>query len=143
MKTKILTVILVLTLAVLNITAQNPGDENAIKETITKFVISADQQDEKALEILLDNNFRLSLNQMFGSSTIILIDKQGYLNKIKAKEFGGDKREVKIENLIVVNNNASVKATFKGGKMTIVTLLQLIKSANGEWKILNDLPQVL
>ncbi len=141
MKTKILTIIL--TLTVLNMTAQNQNDEKAIKETITKFAHSADQQDEQALELLLDNNFRLSLNQMFGATAVILMDKEGYLSKIRAKEFGGDKREVKIEDLVIINKNASVKATFKGEKMTIVTLLQLIKSANGEWKILNDLPQVL
>lgn len=121
---------------------QNKNEETAIKAAITNFVNSADEQDDKALEILLDSNFRLTLNQMFGNTGLALIDKQTYLAKIKTKEFGGDKREIQLTDLVIVNNNASVKAIFIGQKMTIITLLQLIKTSNGNWKILNDLPTI-
>jgi hypothetical protein len=143
MKTKISIILLFTLLTSTTIMAQNKNEETTITEVITKFVNAADQQNEKELEILLDSNFRLSLNQMFGNTGLIFIDKQTYLNKIKAKEFGGDKRQIKLERIIIVNNNASVKATFAGTKMTVITLLQLVKTNVGEWKILNDLPAIL
>jgi hypothetical protein len=143
MKVKISVILLFILLTSTTIMAQNKKEETNITETITKFVNAADQQDEKKLELLLDSNFRLSLNQMFGNTGLIFIDKQAYLNKIKAKEFGGDKRQIKLEQVIIVNNNASVKATFIGAKMTVITLLQLIKTNTNEWKILNDLPTIL
>jgi hypothetical protein len=142
MKSIIATIILS-TLVTTTTMAQNKNEELTITETITKFVNAADQQDEKTLELVLDSNFRLSLNQMFGNTGLAFIDKQTYLNKIKAKEFGGDKRKIKLEQIVITNNNASIKATFTGTKMAIVTLLQLIKTNSGEWKILNDLPTIL
>jgi Putative lumazine-binding len=143
MKTKISIILLFTLLTSTTIMAQNKNEETTITETITKFVNAADQQNEKELEILLDSNFRLSLNQMFGNTGLVFIDKQTYLNKIKTKEFGGDKRQIKLEQISIVNNNASVKATFAGTKMTVITLLQLVKTNTGEWKILNDLPAIL
>jgi Putative lumazine-binding len=143
MKAGLSTILLLVLSTNLTIMAQSTKDEKSIAETITKFVNAADQQNDQKLEAVLDSNFRLSLNQMFGGKGLMFIDKQTYLNKIKAKEFGGDKRQVKLEQVVVVNNNASVKATFTGSKMTIVTLLQLVRTNTGEWKILSDLPTVL
>jgi Putative lumazine-binding len=143
MKAGLSTILLLVLSTNLTIMAQSTKDEKSIAETITKFVNAADQQNDQKLEAVLDSNFRLSLNQMFGGKGLMFIDKQTYLNKIKAKEFGGDKRQVKLEQVVVVNNNASVKATFTGSKMTIVTLLQLVRTNPGEWKILSDLPTVL
>ncbi len=143
MKARISIILLFTLLTTTTIMAQNIKEETQITVSITNFVNAADKQDEKELEILLDSNFRLSLNQMFGNTGLMFIDKQTYLNKIKAKEFGGDKRQIKLDQVIIVNNNASVKATFTGAKMTVITLLQLVKTNKGEWKILNDLPTIL
>ncbi len=143
MKARISSILLFTILTSTTIMAQNKNEETKITEAITNFVNAADQQDEKKLEDLLDSNFRLSLNQMFGNTGLMLIDKQTYLNKIKAKEFGGDKRQIKLEQVIIMNNNASVKATFTGAKMTVITLLQLVKTNTGKWRILNDLPTIL
>jgi Putative lumazine-binding len=123
--------------------AQKTNDETALREVITQFANAADLQDDKALEFLLDNNFRLGLNQLFGSKDLTLLNKQSYLQKIRSKEFGGDKRNVKIEQIIIIKNNASAQATFFGSKMTVVTLLQLIKTQDGYWKIVNDLPAIM
>lgn len=135
--------ILSIILTTTNSMAQNNNEETAIKETIIRFAKAADERDTAALEIILDHHFSLGLNQLFGNTELATIDKSTYLNKIKAKEFGGDKREVKMEHLVVVKNNAQLQVTFKGSKMTIVTLIQLIKNKNGEWKILNDIPSIL
>jgi Putative lumazine-binding len=143
MKTKISSLILITFITMTTTLAQTKNEEAAIKQTIEKFVLAADKQDDKALDMILDVNFRLSLNQMFGSKDVVNLNKEAYLSKIKAKEFGGDKREIKIEHLLILNNNASLQATFKGAKMTVLTFIQLVKTHEGEWKILNDLPSIL
>jgi hypothetical protein len=143
MKNKILTIIAFLTITTLTIMAQQKTDDMDVKQTITNFAHAADEQNDKALELLLDDNFRLVLNQMFGNKGIAVVTKQDYLAKIKAKEFGGDKREVTILNLTLSGNNAGAQVIFKGSKFTIVTFLQLIKTSEGEWKIINDLPDII
>jgi hypothetical protein len=142
MKSKILTSIACLLITTSTIMAQQNKEEMNVRQTITNFAHAADVQDDKALELLLDDNFRLVLNQLFGNKGIAVVTKQDYLAKIKAKEFGGDKREVTILNLTLSGNNAGAQAIFKGSKFTVVTFLQLIKTSEGEWKILNDLPEI-
>jgi hypothetical protein len=140
MKRKALTTIVLLIITTSTIMAQPKNEEMNAKQTIVNFAHAADLQDDEALELLLDDNFRLVLNQMFGNKGIAVVTKQDYLAKMKAKEFGGDKREVTILNLTVSGNNAGAQAIFKGSKFTIVTFLQLIKTSKGEWKLINDLP---
>jgi hypothetical protein len=142
MKTKISTIILLLILNLTTYMAQTSNEKPAVEETIKKFAKSADERNEKKLDELLNTNFRLALNQLFGSKEVVIIDKQTYLNKIRAKEFGGDNRSVLVEDLLVFGNNAMAKATFRGDKMTIVTLLQLVRSTEGKWQIINDLPSI-
>ena len=126
-----------------NLFGQKTDEEKLVKEAISKFAKAADERDEKALDEVLDNTFRLALNQMFGGKDVSLMDKIGYLERIREKKFGGDKREVTIENIIIMNNNASARVTLKGTKFSLVTLLQLGKSSDGVWKIVNDMPSVL
>ncbi len=138
-----LKLILIVTILFSNMKAQVNTTETQIKTTIINFVMAADQQDDIALASLLDDDFRLALNQMFGNAGLVLIDKKTYLAKIKAKEFGGDQRKVEFESVFIHNNTSTVIAKFTGQKMTILTALQLIKSNDGIWKLLNDLPNLL
>lgn len=141
MKTNVLT--LALSLAPLFLTAQTVDKKKEVEEAIITFGKSADAQDVKALDLVLDKNFRVLMNQMFGSTETMAMSKETYLDKIGKKEFGGEKRDVKIEQVIVNGKNASAKVTFKGSKMTFVSLLQLSQDASGKWKIVNDAPTVL
>jgi hypothetical protein len=143
MKSKILTTIAVFIITTSTIMAQQKTDDMDAKQTITNFAHAADAQNDKDLERLLDDNFRMVLNQMFGNKGISIVTKQDYLANIKDKKFGGDKREVTILNLTVSGNNATAQAIFKGTKFTINTFLQLIKTNEGEWKIINDLPAII
>jgi CRISPR/Cas system CSM-associated protein Csm3 (group 7 of RAMP superfamily) len=140
---RITTAILFLILIIFKTNAQKMDEEKTVIEAVNKFAKAADERDEKALDEVLDNSFRLALNQMFGSAEVATIDKKTYLEKIKAKQFGGDKREVSIENVDITKNNATIKVIFKGSKFTISTYLQLAKSSAGVWKIANDLPSLL
>ena len=120
--------------------AQKSGDEKIVKTAILEFAKAADAQDVKKLESLLDRNFRIVMNQLFGSTEISLVDRAFYLSKIESKEWGGDNRKVTIESLTIVGNNASAKVTLAGEKSTIISLLQLVKDADGNWKVINDVP---
>lgn len=141
MKTNAAVIVLSL-LATLSM-AQTPTEKKKVESAIYLFAKSGDLQDSKSLEALLDANFRLAMNQLFGSKEVVIMTREMYLDKINKKEFGGDKREVKIENLVIVGKNASAKVQFKGSKMTIISLIQLVQNATGEWKLVNDIPAVI
>lgn len=121
---------------------QQTTAEEAVKQTIIQFAMAADNRDIAMLDNLLHTHFRLGMNRLFGSNDLNTMDKSVYIDKIKSGELGGDKRAVTIENITIVQNNAMAKATFKGSKMTIVTLLQLIKTSDGKWMVLNDIPTI-
>jgi len=113
-----------------------------IEQTIHAFSKAGDSQDAVRLDALLDDNYRIVMNRLFGSPDVSVMPKSVYLDKIKAKEFGGDKREVTIDDIIVNNTIATAKATFKGEKMTFISNLQLIQNAAGDWKLVSDIPFV-
>lgn len=122
-------------------TAQS-GEENQVKETIKAFSNAGDFNDVNTLENLLDNNYRIVMNQLFGSTEVAVVPKAVYLEKIKSKEWGGDSRDLTIENVLVNGNTASAKVTFKSEKMTFISILILIKNKEGQWKLISDLPVI-
>ncbi|MFY0607314.1 MAG: nuclear transport factor 2 family protein [Cyclobacteriaceae bacterium] len=119
--------------------AQSNANEE-VKNTIEAFAKAADQNDSKKLDQLLDDNFRIAMNQMFGSKEVQTVDKTFYLSKIESKEWGGDDREVTISDLVVVGKNATAKVMLVGSKSTMTSILSLVKTADGNWKILQDIP---
>jgi hypothetical protein len=46
-----------------------------------------DQQDAVALDGLLEANFRVVMNQTFGSEDVLIMNKKVYLQKINDKEY--------------------------------------------------------
>ncbi|MEQ8475307.1 nuclear transport factor 2 family protein [Fulvivirga sp.] len=123
-------------------TAQQSETE-AIKATIKNFSNAGDFNDAKTLDKYLDENYRVVMNQLFGSTEVVIMPRSVYLEKIASKEFGGDSRDITIEKVLVNGNTASAKVTFKGTKMTFVSIVTLVKHQNGEWKMLSDVPVVI
>ncbi|MEQ9166757.1 MAG: nuclear transport factor 2 family protein [Fulvivirga sp.] len=123
-------------------TAQQSETE-AIKATIKNFSNAGDFNDAKTLDKYLDENYRVVMNQLFGSTEVVIMPRSVYLEKIASKEFGGDSRDITIEKVLVNGNTASAKVTFKGTKMTFVSIVTLVKHQNGEWKMLSDVPIVI
>jgi len=113
-----------------------------IKEVITSFSKAGDQNDSDKLATYLDDNYRVVMNQLFGSKAVIVIPKAVYLDKIKSKEWGGDKRILTISDVNVNGNTAMAKVIFKGSKMTFVSLITLVKDSNGKWKLISDIPVI-
>jgi len=123
--------------------AQSPSDTKAVTKAIHDFAKAGDRQDVASLEQLLDSNYRVVMNQLFGSEGAAVLPREAYLQKIRNKEFGGDKRKVTIEDLQINGKNASAKVTLAGSKMTMVSFFQLICNKDGEWKLIQDLPTVI
>ncbi|WP_248724156.1 nuclear transport factor 2 family protein [Seonamhaeicola sp. ML3] len=121
--------------------SQNSELEN-IKEVITAFAKAGDKNDSQELAMYLDDNYRIVMNRLFGSESVVIMDKSTYLKKIESKEFGGDKRQLNFENITINGSSASVKVTFKGEKMTFVAILCLIQNKEGKWKLVSDIPVI-
>ena len=132
---------------------QETGVEE-VKKTIMQFATAADYQDPIILEEVLDANFRVVMNRLFGSEGVAIMPREVYLAKItfgsgglrakiKNKEFGGDKREVTISNVTINGNTANALVSFKGSKMTFVSTLLLVLTKEGKWKLVADLPNVI
>lgn len=115
-------------------------EKEAITEAITAFSKAGDSNDANTLDTLLDTNYRVVMNRLFGNKTVSVVTKAEYLKKIKTKEWGGDSRELTIENIVINGTVSSAKVTFKGKKATIVSILILVKNEKGIWKLVNDTP---
>ena len=118
------------------------SDEKAITETIIGFSKAGDKNDADKLATHLDDNYRIVMNRLFGSSEVSVMTKDIYLEKIRTKEYGGDNRKVEIESIVLNGSTASAKVSFVGSKMTFVSILILIKDGNNEWKLVSDVPVV-
>lgn len=113
-----------------------------IETTIIKFAKAGDENNAENLATYLDDNYRIVMNRLFGSAEVSIMPKSLYLEKIASKEFGGDKRTLTIENMLVNGTSACAKVTFKSAKMTSVSIIVLIQDANGKWKLISDVPMI-
>lgn len=137
-KAKFITLICLLFTAV-STNAQSNSMKD-IETTIHAFAKAGDNSDAETLDAYLDANYRVVMNRLFGSHEVSVLTKELYLSKIKSKEFGGDSREVSIHNVTVNGSTANAKVSFKGTKMTFISLLSLVQDAEGNWKLISDTP---
>jgi ketosteroid isomerase-like protein len=138
---KISLLFLILAVAGIKAHAQSSTADAQVKSAIMSFADATANQDVSGLEKLLDANFRVTMNRMFGSSEVLVMDRTSYLGKIKAKAFGGEVREVTIHDLDINGNLAMAKVQF-AGKMTFTSYLLFAQGVDGEWKLVSDLPAV-
>ena len=137
-------VILLSLLSMMGISQLKAGDadESAIKKVIIEFAKAGDENNVLKLELCLDTNYRVVMNQLFGSSEVAVVPRTVYLQKIKSKEWGGDNRTATIKSIEVNGKTAMAKVIFKGEKMTFVSLMTLVKDAKGNWKLVSDVPVI-
>lgn len=117
-------------------------EEKSIKNTINAFVKAADDRNVRSLDILLHNEFRVLANRLFSSDSLTTINKTAYLTLIETGKIGGDKRQIKIEEVRIEGNNSFVIASFLGKSMIIHSKLFLIKNVSGNWQLVSDFPNV-
>lgn len=140
---KVLSVFLMLMIVSAAYTQAQQSEEKAIKQVITDFMKAGDQQDVAALEAVLDTHYRVVMNRLFGSSEVAVLPREVYLQKIAAKEFGGDKRKLDFQEFLINGITASVKVKSTGEKMSMVSLLTLVQDDKGSWKIVEDAPVII
>ena len=116
------------------------ADLKSIEATILAFAKAGDQSNAAEVAQYLDDNYRVVMNRLFGSSSVSIVDKAGYLDKIRTKEWGGDNRKVRILNVIINGNTATAQTNLVGTKITFISLFTLIKNADGLWKLVQDMP---
>jgi hypothetical protein len=118
-------------------------DQEAIRQTIKTFAKAGDTQNVDDFESILDENYQVIMNRLFGSEHTVIMPRSDYLAKIKAKEFGGGKRSVTIEHIELNGNTAVAKVLLKGSEISFRSLISLVQSANGTWQIVSDMPVVI
>jgi len=123
-------------------TAQNATDLAKIEAVVTTFSNAGDLQDALKLDKILHPQFRAVVNRAFGSSDLSLMDKAIYLQLMKDKKIGGDKREVFLLQTDIGKNIATVKAILQGRELRFTTFISLVKLENGEWQIVGDFPEI-
>lgn len=116
--------------------------EKAVKQTIIEFAKAGDNSDAVALEKLLDANYRVVMNRLFGSKEVSVVSRAVYLEKIKTKEWGGDTRKVSIQSAAINGSTASVLVSFKGTKSTFISFITLVSDEHGNWKLIGDVPMI-
>ncbi|MEQ9301729.1 MAG: nuclear transport factor 2 family protein [Cyclobacteriaceae bacterium] len=136
---KISLLFLILAVAGVKSHAQSSSSDTQVKSAIMAFADATANQDVDQLEKLLDTSFRVTMNRMFGSSGVLIMDRTSYLGKIKAKEFGGETREVTIHELDINGNLAMAKVKF-AGEMTFTSYLLFAQGVDGQWRLVSDLP---
>lgn len=116
-------------------------------ETITvaikTFAKAADQRDVKTLNKILHPEFRLAMNQLFGTKELTTMNKTTYLKMVQDGKLGGEERKLEILEIKEFQKNASCIIRFTGSKMNFQTFLHLVKNADGNWTVVNDLPALL
>ena len=133
--------IIFLLLSAMACSAQKDQTKN-IESAITEFAKAGDENNSEKLAHYLDDNFRIVMNRLFGSTEVSVMPKSTYLEKIKSKEYGGDHRTVTIENIVINSTTATAKVIFTGKEMTFISLIVLIQDPEGNWKLTSETPIV-
>ncbi len=123
----------------LNVNGQK-SEVEAIKSVISGFAKAGDTNDSEKLTTYLDDNYRIVMNQLFGSEVVSVMPKSVYIQKIASKEFGGDQRKVSFDSVTLNGNTACAIVKLEGKKMTTKSVINLVKHADGHWKLISDMP---
>ncbi len=124
----------------LTMTHAQKEDVQAVKATVKNYAASGDQGDAQKLANYLDPNFRIVMNRLFGSKDVSTLPREVYLEKIRSGEFGGAPRTLTFYEVVINNTTAAVKVKMVSAKLTFHSLMILLKDADGNWKLVSDLP---
>ncbi|MEL6632246.1 MAG: nuclear transport factor 2 family protein [Bacteroidota bacterium] len=112
--------------------------EKQISSVVKTFTQGGDSYDLAKLESSLHADYRMVWHDGQNAQAFIA-DKTTFVDKVKSKEWGGDSRKVRIEEVHIISEaNAYVKATLKGDKADFFSHYTLINS-EGKWQIVHEL----
>ena len=113
-----------------------------VTDAINAFVTAADTRNTEQLEAILDPQFRIVMNRLFGSANVDVMTRGQYLGKIASGEFGGEARQSSISQVQVNGNTATAVVKLVGSKLTFTSTLVLVQDAKGAWLIVSDVPVI-
>lgn len=122
--------------------ATDLNEQKKAETVLLAFAKAGDNQNVTLLESLLDSNYRIIMNQLFGSKDISIIDRANYLTMIKDGKLGGDERTVKIHTILMNGNTASAHVSFIGKQLSFNSIINLIKEETGKWKLVSEMPTI-
>jgi ketosteroid isomerase-like protein len=137
-------VLIISIISLLGIVSPSLTDEKQeVKQVIIEFSKAGDAQDAAKIQQLTSPNYRIVMNQLFGSKEINTMDRATYIQMIENKKFGGDVRTAIVNSIIISGNNAVADVTLNGKAMNVRSLFNLSKNQNGKWVLLSDTPTIL
>ena len=119
--------------------AQNPQKmEKQIKKTVKGYIQAGDDNDAKALDNYLQENFRVALYDQ-KEDIIKILDKKTYRTLIENKTFGGYPRSANFHSIEMIGENmATVQVTLTSpGKPTLKNFYSLAKTGK-DWFVVQD-----
>lgn len=129
-------------LSVATVYAQGKAESKKIQAAITQWAQAADLQNADAAGAFLDEKYSIVMNRLFGSKDVTTMDKATYLQMLRDKKLGGDPRVLKFKRITVVGTIASVQLEMTGKKLKFDSFIQLAQDAEGNWKLVSDVPYV-
>ena len=118
--------------------ADAQGAKDEIKKVLKVYVAGGDHNKSEEFAASLVPEFRVAFSNP-AENKLSFLDKTTYCTLIDNKTFGGDKREVIIESIEVLNDlTASVTVKLKGEKATMRNFFSFAK-LNGKWMIVQDM----
>jgi hypothetical protein len=118
-------------------------DHEAVEKVIKAFSKAGDERNVAKIEQLTSADYRIVMNQLFGSNEISTMDRATYILMIETKKFGGDERTVKVNSIIISGYNAVADVVLSGKEMNLRSIFTLCKDNEGKWVLLSDTPTVL
>ena len=135
------TLVLALLIGGASVSAQSPGDLQAVEQAIQDFAKAADDRNVEALDKVLHDDHRVLLHQAFGQPGTTVWTKETYLDMARKGKIGGEPRDIAIVSLNLQDNVASSQVVMESSKMRFESNLLLVKSAAGDWQLISDLPK--
>jgi hypothetical protein len=114
------------------------SNEQDIMQVIDNYVQGTEENNVSLIEQSFHPDFRVVALTEEGTR---ILDKQNYLNLLKAKKIGGTQRTLNIKQLNIQNQFALVSLSLEGEKVIFNDQLQLVQ-LHGTWQIVNNLTQV-
>lgn len=122
----------------LNSTAQESvsSDLLEIEAVITSYAAAGDAQDVSTLESVTHEGFRVVFR--LSDEQTVALERSVFLDKFRAKEFGGDTRTIEIQSLDLREGKTAIaKVILRGEQATMSNYLNLVKM-NGAWVLVSD-----
>lgn len=118
---------------------QQPSVNQQVMSVINQYVKGTETFDNTILDKTFHEKFRVVAMTQDG---LKVINKQEYLSLIKAEKIGGNKRELKVLNVIESDTIMQISLTLSNEKQVFHDHLALIRD-NERWEILHNTTHVI